>query len=144
MPAKDTEQLENELTAADDVKKFLDDNAENLREFTFAEYLKLLMIKKNLRQRDLIYESCVGSGYAPHIFSGRNIPSREKVLMLALAMKLSPDETNYLLYYSGHEKLYARNPWDAIIRFALEKCKSISETNELLRDSNMKLLPIRD
>jgi len=144
MPAKDTEQLENELSAADDVKKFLTDNAENLREFTFAEYLKRIMAEKNFKQRDVIDGSYVGSGYGPHIFSGRNIPSREKVLMIALAMKLSPDEANYLLYYAGHENLYARNPWDAIIRFALEKQKTVEETNELLRDSNMKLLPIRD
>lgn len=143
MPEKDTEQLENELSESDDVKKFLDENADNLRDFTFAEYLKRLISAKNLSRKQIIDDSYVGSGYGPHIFSGRNIPSREKVILLALAMKLSPEETNYLLYYAGHEKLYARNSWDAIIRFALEKNKTIDETNQLLADSGMKLLPIR-
>ena len=47
MPAKNTVELENELTEADDVKKFLDDNAENFRKFTLAEYLKHLLDEKS-------------------------------------------------------------------------------------------------
>ena len=105
MPAKDTNELENELNEADNVKKFLDNNAENFRKFTLAEYLKHLL--------------------------------DEKILSLALAMKLSPKETDYLLYYAGHNKLYARNERDAVIAFALENHKTVLQTNELLKDLNM-------
>lgn len=48
MSVKDTQQLENELTEADDVKNFLNDNAENLRQCTLAEYLRRLIEEKNL------------------------------------------------------------------------------------------------
>lgn len=144
MTEKDTEQLENELSAADDVEKFLDENADNFRDFTFAEYLKRLLKAKNLSRKEVVEASWIDFGYAPHIFSGRNVPTREKVLMIALAMKLSPKEADYLLYYAGREKLYARNPHDAIIIFALERGKTVLETNELLRKADMTILPIKD
>ncbi|MBQ6298525.1 MAG: helix-turn-helix transcriptional regulator [Selenomonadaceae bacterium] len=137
MTAKDTQQLENELTKADDVKTFLDNNAENFRKYTLAEYLNRLLEDKNLSKSQIIRESQLDEGYAYHIFGGRKNPSREKILSLALAMKLSPKETDYLLYYAGHNKLYARDERDAVIIFALETCKSVLQANELLEDLNM-------
>lgn len=140
MPAKDTKQLENELNEADDVKNFLDNNAENFRKFTLADYLRQLLAAKNLTKAQVIRDSQLDEGYAQHIFGGRKNPSREKILSLALAMKLSPKETDYLLYYAGHNKLYARNERDAVIAFALENQKTVLQANELLED--LKLQPL--
>ena len=71
--------------------------------------------------------------YAYHIFGGRKKhPSREKIISLALAMKLSVDETQRLLYYSENEKLYAKNAWDSVIIFSLENHLTVDETNDLL------------
>lgn len=140
MTAKDTAQLENDLTASDDVKKFLTDNAENLREFTLAQYLKKLLDEKNLTRAQVIRDSQLDEGYAQHIFGGRKNPSREKNLSLALAMKLSPKEADYLLYYAGHEKLYARNSRDDVIAYALNTQKTVLQTNELLTDLQLKPL----
>lgn len=137
MPAKDTSQLENELAEADDLKKFLDDNTENFRRFTLAEYLRRLLDVKNLTKAQVIRDSQLDEGYAQHIFGGRKNPSRDKILSLALAMKLSTQETNYLLYYAGHNKLYARDERDNVIAFALENHKTVLQTNELLKNLNM-------
>ena len=46
-------------------------------------------------------------------------------------------ETDYLLYYAGHEKLYVRDEWDAVIVFALENHKTALQTNELLAELNL-------
>ncbi len=140
MAEKDTGQLENELAASDDVKKFLHDNAENFREFTLAQYLKKLLAEKNLTRAQVIRESLLDEGYAQHIFGGRKNPSREKILSLALAMKLSTEEANRLLYYAGHEKLYARNRRDDVIAYALNVNKTVLQTNELLTDLQLEPL----
>ena len=140
MPAKDTEQLENELTEADDVKSFLNDNAENFRQLTLAEYLRCSLNEKNLTKAQVIRDSQIDEGYAQHIFGGRKNPSREKILSLALAMGLTLKETDYLLYYAGHNKLYARNERDAVLTFALENHKTVLQTNELLEDLKMRPL----
>ena len=138
MPDKDTAQLENELKDADDLKKFLDDNAENFRQFTLADYLKHLLNAKNLTKAQVIRDSLLDEGYAQHIFGGRKNPSRDKIFLLALAMKLSPKETDYLLYYAGHNKLYARAERDNVIAFALENHKTVEQTNQLLTDLNLQ------
>lgn len=78
--------------------------------------------------------------YAYQIFYGNKKTSREYILSLAFAMKLSPKKTDYLLYYSGHEKLYPRNKWDSVIYFALTNHKNILETNEMLAE--WKLYPL--
>ncbi|MBR3745757.1 MAG: hypothetical protein IKN27_02220 [Selenomonadaceae bacterium] len=142
MPAKDTEQLENELKDATDVEKFLTENAENFREFTLKDYLRKLIDEKNLVMAQVIRDSQLDEGYAKKIFRGdTKQPARKKILSLALAMGLSPKETDYLLYYAGHNKLYSRNVWDDVITFALTNHKTVDETNELL--SNMNLEPLQ-
>ena len=134
---KDTEQLENELAAAETVEDFLTANKDNFKNFTLAEYLSKLLAEKNLSKTDVIKNSQLDQTYVYRVFSGvTKKPARQNVIALALALKLSPKETNYLLYYAGVEKLYVRNEWDSIIFFALENNLSVAETNELLQDSN--------
>lgn len=140
MEEKDTAQLEHELKAADDVKKFDEENAENFREYTLAEYLQKLLAEKNLSKAQVIKDSQLGEIYAHHIFGGRKNTSREYILSLAVAMKLTPKETDYLLYYGKHKKLYVRDRWDEVIFFALENGLNILETNELLHDMNLSPL----
>ncbi len=134
---KNTEQLENELATASNVQNFLDDNKENFKNFTLAEYLNKLLAEKNLSKTEVIKNSQLDQTYVYRVFSGvTKKPARQNVIALALALKLSPKETNYLLYYAGVEKLYVRSEWDSIIFFALENNLSVAETNSLLKDSN--------
>ena len=133
---KDTEQLENEISklkTQEEVKQFRDSNQNNFQDFTLATYLQYLLQDKQLIKAEVISESTLEQVYAYHIFAGRKKhPSREKILSLALAMKLNVEETQRLLYYAGAEKLYARNSWDSVILFALENHLSVNDTNELL------------
>ena len=134
---KNTEQLENELSNAENVEDFLADNKENFKNFTLAEYLNKLLVEKNFSKADVIKNSQLDATYVYRVFSGiTKKPARPNVIAIALALKLSPKETNYLLYYAGVEKLYVRNEWDSIIFFALENNFSVTETNALLQDSN--------
>ena len=135
---KDTGQLENEIKQIKnkkDVKKFIKDNHANFNEFTLESYLAHLLEKKQLVKARVIADSKLDQCYAYHIFAGRKkSPSRGKMLSIALAMKLDVDETQRLLYYSGNERLYAKNSWDSVMMFALEKHLSIKETNDLLNN----------
>lgn len=130
---KDTGQLKNELKETSDIEKFVNDNEENFRDFTLESYLKYLLETKQLNKADIIRESKLDIGYAYHIFAGqKKRPAREKILAVALAMKLEVDEAQRLLYYAGAETLYVRNPWDSVILYALDKHLSVEATNDLL------------
>ena len=133
MSEKNTEELENELAATDDLQNFFEENKKNLREFTLSEYLNYLLDTKNLSKAEVIKKSQLGD-YAYHIFSGRKNTSRTKILSLALAMELSFEECQHLLYYAGAKQLYARDSWDAVIIYALKNNLTVLQTNELLLD----------
>lgn len=133
MSEKDTGQLENELAEIDDLKNFFEENENNLRNFTLTQYLSYLLVTKNLSKTDVVKKSELGD-YAYHIFAGRKNPSRKKVIALALAMQLSFEECQHLLYYADAKKLYARDSWDDVIIFALKNNLSVTQTNELLND----------
>lgn len=138
---KDTDQLTNELRETDDVEKFLAANTENFSDLSLANYLRKLLTEKNLVKAQVIRDSLLDEGYAKKIFRGDTIqPARKKILSLALAMKLSPKETDYLLYYANQNKLYSRNPWDDVILFALENQWDVATTNEKLKAWNMETL----
>ena len=138
---KDTEELNNELAEAKGVEGFLKDNSENFREYTLPEYLALLMKEKGMTKAEVIGKSQIEQIYAYHIFAGRKKnPARNKILALALALELTPEEAQRLLYYAGCEKLYVRSSWDSVILYALGHHMSVMDTEMLLFDLTEKPL----
>mgnify|MGYP002624210593 CR=1 FL=1 len=139
---KSTEELKNELRKARGLEGFLVDNQKDFRQYTLAEYLNHLLEEKHLSKMKVIADSRLERRYAYHIFAGRKKnPSRPKVIALALAMGLTPEETQYLLYYAGAEQLYVRNPWDSVLWYALDHHMSVVDTNLMLEKmSNLPLL----
>lgn len=131
---KDTEELKDGLRQASGLEGFLVDNQKEFRRYTLAEYLNQLLDEKHLSKADVVRESRLERVYGYHIFAGRKKnPSRNKVISLALAMKLAPEETQYLLYYAGAEQLYVRNPRDSILWYALDHHMSVLDTNIMLQ-----------
>ena len=138
---KDTSELQNELKRAEGLEKFLADNKKDFRKYTLAEYLERLLKEKKLSKGEVIAKSRLERMYAYHIFAGRKKnPSREKIIALALAMELTPEEAQYLLYYAGVEPLYVRNPLDSVLWYALEHKMSVVDTNIMLE--KMSELPL--
>ena len=133
MLQKDTEELNHELEEATGIEGFLADNQENFRQYTLPEYLLFLMKEKGMSKAEIIAASHLEKIYAYHIFAGRKKnPSRNKTLSLALAMRLTVEEAQRLLYYAGNERLYVRNTWDSVLIYALEHHMSVTDTNILL------------
>ena len=131
---KDTDELKDGLRQASGLEGFLVDNQKEFRRYTLAEYLNQLLDEKRLSKADVVRESRLERVYGYHIFAGRKKnPSRNKVISLALAMKLAPEETQYLLYYAGAEQLYVRNPRDSILWYALDHHMSVLDTNIMLQ-----------
>ena len=110
MPKKDTEELEEALSGARDVRDYFDENADELAERTLAEELARLLAEKHLTKSLVAERSGLDRTYAYHIFDGKKPhPAREKVLALALPLGLTPKEAQHLLYYARCPRLYVRD-----------------------------------
>lgn len=137
---KDTEKLLAEIKDDSDMKKFLTKNRNEFVEPLHVFFNRLLQ-EKNLNKADVIKNSLINTNYAYHIFSGKkNNPSRDKIIALAIAMKLNLDETQYLLRYVGEGSLYPRNSRDALIISAVEQKLTVTDANLLLNQFGEEVL----
>lgn len=127
-----TEELLAELLDAPSPIAFTD--AHRITSRSAAEYLNYLLDKKGLKRAAVIKAAGLNETFGYQIFKGERQGSRNKMLQLALAMRLSLTETNRLLQAAHVNALYPKDRRDAIIIFCLDKGYSLRETEcELYR-----------
>ena len=89
---KDTSKIVEELGLCPDFTTFYNENKQYLIKDTLSEMLEQLLVKKGLKKSAVIKEAEMSEVYGYQIFSGLRIPERNKLLCLAIAMKLNIDE----------------------------------------------------
>lgn len=137
----DTIFLESELLKAKNVDKFFEENGENLQTKEIQGYLMEMLIKYDMDKKDVIRQSGLVTSYAHNIFNGdRPNVKRDKLIRIAFGFPLTLEETNRLLLYGGHNKLYVKDKRDAFIMFALEKKYSVMDTNLYLENKGLEAL----
>lgn len=135
-----TGNLLNELNKSKDIHAFIHKNLDVFIELSLPAHLSKLITEKKLVKSEVIARSRLTKIYMYQIFEGKRAPTRNKVLALALAMCLSPDECNYLLKHARCRELYPKVKFDAILIFALKEGLGVMETNEVLYDYELELL----
>ncbi len=125
-----TEELLQDLLDAPDPKTYVDKN--KITDRSLPEYLQLLLDEHGLERAEVVRSAGINDTFGYQIFMGQRGASRNKILQLAFAMKLSLKETNRLLQAAGANELYCKNRRDAIIIFCLEHDCSLRETDEQL------------
>lgn len=125
-----TEDLLSELLSAPDPERYIEQHA--LNECTLAEYLNELLEEKNLKRVDVVHDAGLNETFGYQIFTGSRHASRDNLLKIAFAMRLSLREANRLLQVGGANNLYCKNRRDAIIIFALNNNYSLQKTEEEL------------
>ncbi len=135
----DTRELENQISASKDIKE-VNDISTIIPELTVSQYLEELLNAHKLESRDVIKAANLERTYGYKIFAGDKKPGRPKLLAIAVAMKLSHEEVQRLLYYAKEEKLYVKDSWDRVIWYGLEKKLSVADINNILDD--LELAPL--
>ena len=137
---KSTEELLKTLKHAPNIKTYLSQEQDNLQTLPLHLYLDKMFSEKEIPPNQCIRNSGLDRTYCYQIFSGRKLPSRNKVLALCFGLSLNVEESQLLLKSTGYAQLYPRKKRDSIIIFALQRNISILETNELLQDLELELL----
>ncbi len=125
-----TEELLEELLSSPDPAKFINNN--NISTRSLSEYLQQLLKEKGLERVKVVREAGLNETFGYQIFTGARNASRDKILQIAFAMKLSLKETDRLLQAGGVNELYCKNRRDAIIIFALQEGYSLQKADEEL------------
>lgn len=140
MNKKTTDELTHEIKSATDIRDYLTQNKEHLLTQSLSEHLTFLLSQKGITKAEAVRDSMLDRAYAYQIFSGEKTPSRDKLISLAFGMRLTDEETCKMLKLSGNRELYARDERDALILFALQRGKTILDTNNLLFEHGFPLL----
>lgn len=116
-----TNQMLDSLIHSRDFEAFLDSNSDDIVDVGFGEYLTGLCESKNIEKSEVIKRSGIERSYGYQLFKGTRTPSRDKVILLAIGMMLSLDETQKLLKMARKSELYPRIKRDAAVIFAIER-----------------------
>ncbi len=136
--------LDERMRKARNIDEYLAGNQEYMLNQSLKEHLNALLIQKGLLVADVARGSELDRGYVYQIFNGKKRPSRDKLIAIAFGLGLDEDETQRMLKLSRNKELYVRDKRDAVILFALQRKKTLSETNELLYDHGMTALGITE
>lgn len=138
MQKQKTKDLEDILKKAGALEK--DRILKEIRDVSFVDYINEILLEKDLEKSDIIRDAQIPRTYAYQIFQGSKQAGRDKILQLAIAMKLKLEETNRLLTVAHHNHLYAKQQRDAILIFGISKQYSLIQINELLDEFHHELL----
>ena len=132
MKKKNTDDLQNELSAAKNLTSFLYANQEQFINDSFSAMLQDLFQKSELSKAVLAKRAGTSEVYLYQIFSGERTPSRDKTICLCYGLSASLEETQELLKRSGLAQLYAKNRRDAIIIYGLVHKMELDAINDRL------------
>lgn len=91
-----------------------------------------LITERNYSKSNIINKSDFSYCYFYDVINGRKMPTKDKVVRLGLAMKLTLDECQQALKISGRSALYPRIRRDSILIYAIENKLTIFQCDELL------------
>lgn len=135
-----TDALLDALREAETIEVFARQNAGEYIDIGIHDYLERLLEEKDMKKADVIAASNLHRIYAYQIFSGVKQPSRDKLLALAVGMRLSLEECQRLLRVAGLGALYVKHRRDSVIIFGLIRGLGLMEINDLLYAMEESLL----
>lgn len=139
--AKRTNDLMEELSGQDtDLDTYFEENPTSFINVDIKEFWKNAVHTSSKTKSDIINKADMSYCYFYDVINGRKIPSKDKIIRIALAMNLSLDDCQEALRISGKSALYPRIKRDSILIYAINKGYSIYQTNDLLAEHGEEML----
>lgn len=139
--AKRTNDLMEELSGQDtDLDRYFEENPTSFINVDIKEFWKKAVDTSSKTKSDIINKADMSYCYFYDVINGRKIPSKDKIIRIALAMNLSLDDCQEALRISGKSALYPRIKRDSILIYAINKRYSIYQTNDLLLEHGEEML----
>ncbi|MPM47339.1 hypothetical protein SDC9_94048 [bioreactor metagenome] len=135
-----TSTLLRQLFKAPDLDSFFDRYEGTLQTPELHNHLITLCEERGLKKDTVIKNAGIERTYGYQIFNGTRKPSRDKVLQIALAMRLNMDETQKLLRIADKSLLYPRLKRDAAVIYCVVHGLGCMSAQNLLDELGLHLL----
>lgn len=138
---KVTDELMDALThQTSSVEEYLNDNQDELITIDLRKFWAEMIEKSGMTKTEIIDRANCGYNYFYCIINGKKIPSRDKIIELIIAMKLSLDDCQKALKFSGRAPLYPRVKRDSILIFGIRNGQTVYEISETLKQNGETIL----
>lgn len=127
-----TESLQRRFLEDDDLDAFIYHNIHIFDEENFHSYLLSAKRRSPYTIKDIIEGTYIDASYCYQIFRGIRLPSRNKILQIALFLAFDLPDINRLLKLADKSPLYVRNLRDAIIIHGVHHRLSLDEIELML------------
>jgi hypothetical protein len=135
-----TSTLLSSLFRTSSFERYKDKNVEAMNLPAFHKYISELCEERSEVRERVIKRAQLDRVYGHQIFTGRYVPSRDKVIQLAFGFFLDVKGTQELLKIARKPELYPKVERDAAILFCLSHGKKFDETQQLLSELGLSLL----
>lgn len=126
------ELLESLSTQNCSLDNYFSDNNDQFVNEDIKAFWENLIAKSGRSKSNIINKADFSYCYFYDIINGRKMPTKDKVVRLSLAMKLSLQECQSALKLSGRSSLYPRVRRDSILIYAIENQLTTFRCDELL------------
>ena len=140
MIKKPTDELMDALNQSSSIEEYINNEQDYMIDSTISDYLNQLLNEKSLKKSAVIKNSELNEIYGYQIFSGKRIPSRDRLISIAFGMGSSLDEARALLKYAGFAPLYPKQKRDSLLIWGISHQFSIYQINDLLYTENENTL----
>ncbi|HJB99502.1 MAG TPA: helix-turn-helix domain-containing protein [Candidatus Flavonifractor merdavium] len=140
MMEKSTGDLQRGLMEEPDLNTYLKKNRPYFFDGQLTQLLTELYRRRHISKAALARKAGMSEVYLHQVFSGRRVPSRDRLLCLCIAMGTTLEETQQLLLRTAYAQLYPRLRRDAVISHGLVHGKTLGEINEALMAAGERTL----
>lgn len=135
-----TDELMKKLLQANNISDYVKEYEAFFIDLTITDFLNEYLKAKKLTKSKVIKDAQINEIYGYQIFSGSRTPSRNKLIALCIAMKMTLDETQLTLKTAGFAPLYPKNKWDSIVIRGIADGNNVLKINNTLYEHGEKTL----
>ena len=143
MKNKQTEKLLDRLNSIkneSELKKYINSSKSKGNSLELSDYILKICKSKGLKKSDIIRNADIYRTYGYEILNGKKLPSRDKLLKICIGNLFNLEQTNRTLTIAQLGILYAKDPRDSIIIYALNNQLNLIDTNIILNEHNLEVL----
>lgn len=135
-----TEELLKNLLKSNNIEKYIKENEEYFIDLTISQFLSEYISAKGLKKSTVIKNAEISEIFGFQVLSGTRNPSRNTLLSLCIAMKMTLDEVQAMLKIAEFAPLYPKSKRDSIIILGITNGKNVCQINNELYDNNEETL----
>lgn len=140
MLKKPTDELMQELLRSNNIESYIKENEKYFVNLTVTEFLNEYVKVKKLVKSRVIKDAEMNEIYGYQIFAGSRNPSRDTLISLCVAMKMTLEEVQSVLKIASLSPLYPKSQRDSIIIFGISQGKSVCDINDELYNNDEQTL----